>query len=150
MPASEPSIELRNGTILRLGEVPERCDSVLIVLFHGTRLVLVENPKRGLEMPGGHTEAGESVMDTAARESFEEAGAVIDDIMTIGQYTLADGHVTTVVTATARELRALDPRFETDRVHLVDRLPVGRLSFDDGLYERVLLHLNWPADEQGV
>jgi len=145
MPSSEPLIQLKKGTVLLLGELPEICDSVLIVLFYKGQLVLVENPKRGFEMTGGHTEEGETITDTAIRESYEEAGATIENIQPVGQYTLADGHVTAVVTATAKKLEALDPKFETERIHLVDQLPTDKLSFDDGLYERVLLHLNWPS-----
>lgn len=145
MSNTESLIHLRKGTVLSLGEIPEFCDSVLIVLFHGTQLVLVENPNRGLEMTGGHTENNETITDTAIRESYEEAGAIIEDIKPLGHYTLADGHITAVVTAKAIKLEALDPQFETERVHLVDQLPIAKLSFDDGLYERLLLHLNWPS-----
>jgi len=41
--------------------------------FHKGKLILVRN-KRGWNIPGGHPEAGESILDTLARELEEEAG----------------------------------------------------------------------------
>jgi 8-oxo-dGTP diphosphatase len=38
------------------------------------------------ELPGGHREAGEAVENTAARELFEETGAIDFNLMRVGVY----------------------------------------------------------------
>lgn len=145
MESAELEVVLESGTVIVLGKIPAVCDSVLVILFHERKLVLVGNPKRGLEMTGGHTEQGESVAETAIREAKEESGATIRGLREIGYYRLPDGHVTTVVTAEVEEFEDLDPLFETEEVHLVSELPEEKLSFRDGLYAVFLSHLNWPA-----
>ena len=54
------------------------------------RVVLATNRRRGLEVPGGHRDqlpdgqGLETPEETAAREAFEEAGAVVADLVPIG------------------------------------------------------------------
>lgn len=47
-------------------------------------LVLARNARRGLEIPGGHIEAGETAIVAARREAFEEAGCTFDEIIPLG------------------------------------------------------------------
>ena len=55
--------------------------TVYSVAFRDDRFLMVYNPKRkGWEMPGGHVEAGESIISAAKREFAEEAGYDIDVI----------------------------------------------------------------------
>ncbi|MDR0522882.1 MAG: NUDIX domain-containing protein [Candidatus Methanoplasma sp.] len=44
------------------------------VAFRGDMFLMVLNPRRGWEMPGGKIEPGESAEDAARRELMEEAG----------------------------------------------------------------------------
>ena len=54
-------------------------DTVYSVAFAEDRFLMIYNPKRkGWEMPGGHVEAGESIISAAKREFAEEAGYDID------------------------------------------------------------------------
>jgi ADP-ribose pyrophosphatase len=53
--------------------------TVYSVAFRDDRFLMVYNPERkGWEMPGGHIEAGESVISAAKREYAEEAGYDIE------------------------------------------------------------------------
>lgn len=45
--------------------------------FSGDRLVLARHVDRGWTIPGGHVEAGESVIDAMRREALEEAGVSV-------------------------------------------------------------------------
>ncbi|MDY0293858.1 MAG: NUDIX domain-containing protein [Candidatus Methanomethylophilaceae archaeon] len=49
------------------------------VAFSGDRYLMVYNPRRrGWEMPGGHTEPGETAEAAAEREFLEEAGYEVE------------------------------------------------------------------------
>ncbi|MCM2677961.1 NUDIX hydrolase [Alkalicoccobacillus plakortidis] len=49
-----------------------------IVLNDKNELLLVKNPRRGWEMPGGQVEEGESIKTAAIRETEEESGIIIE------------------------------------------------------------------------
>lgn len=61
-------------------------------------LVMATNRRRGVEIPGGHVEPGETLSEAAAREALEEAGCEVRDIRPIGfqrlvsQGTAPEGH----------------------------------------------------------
>lgn len=47
---------------------------------------------RGVEIPGGHVEPGETLMEAAVREAFEETGCTVDMVRPIGfQRLVSDG-----------------------------------------------------------
>jgi len=71
-----------------LGETTpvRRFDAVITVLFHSGKLVLVKNSHRAWEFPGGRREGNETFKGTARRESLDEAGAVIENIVYLGHY----------------------------------------------------------------
>ena len=49
-----------------------------IVLNENDEILLVNNPRRGWEFPGGQIENGENVIDAVKREIMEETGVEID------------------------------------------------------------------------
>ncbi|MDQ2686838.1 MAG: NUDIX domain-containing protein [Armatimonadota bacterium] len=49
--------------------------AVLVFVFYGDKVVLADIQGRGLCIPSGHIEAGETLDEAAARECFEEVGA---------------------------------------------------------------------------
>jgi 8-oxo-dGTP diphosphatase len=100
--------------------------------------VLVKNRTRAWEFPGGHREDGETPIDTARREAFEEAGVHIAEIDVRGYYILANGHTTIVTTASIDRLPAPGELCnETSDVAVFPVLP-AELSFKDGLYDRLI------------
>jgi 8-oxo-dGTP diphosphatase len=52
--------------------------------------LLTKHSVRGLEFPGGKVEPGESLIEAAIREVYEETGAILEDISQIAEYRVAD------------------------------------------------------------
>ena len=59
---------------------------VLIFAFYRDKLLFTLHTKRGIELPGGKVEPGESSIAAAIRETYEETGCVLSAIEKIGQY----------------------------------------------------------------
>lgn len=55
-----------------------------IVINDANELLLIRGPKRGWEMPGGIVEVGESLKETAIRETKEESGIDIEVVSFCG------------------------------------------------------------------
>lgn len=53
---------------------------------HNNKIIMANNRKRGLEIPGGHIEPNENIIEAACREEKEETGAevLIQTIVPIG------------------------------------------------------------------
>ena len=61
---------------------------VLIFAFWRGNLLFTRHRTRGIELPGGKIEPGESSLAAAVREVYEETGAILDGLERIGQYTI--------------------------------------------------------------
>jgi 8-oxo-dGTP diphosphatase len=68
----------------------EKAKHVLVICQYGDNWLLTKHKTRGLEFPGGKMEAGETPEETARREVFEETGAVLDELIYIGEYQVTD------------------------------------------------------------
>lgn len=74
----------------------EQCDDSLlkfavIIAVHNGKYVFCKHKNRNtLEVPGGHREQGETIDETAARELYEETGALEFDIEPICIYSVID------------------------------------------------------------
>jgi 8-oxo-dGTP diphosphatase len=129
---------------VRLGALPPAHESVVCLTYLGSRPLLVRHRDRAWEFPGGHTEPGETVEDTARREAREEAGATLDDVEVVGHYVLPSGHVTVVTRARVSALVPITGDFETVDVRAFDTLPED-LSWADGIYAHLLRELGLPG-----
>ncbi|WP_121188313.1 NUDIX domain-containing protein [Nocardiopsis sp. Huas11] len=129
---------------MRLGSLPPAHESVVCLTYLGDRPLLVRHRDRAWEFPGGHTEPGESVEDTARREALEEAGATLEDVQVVGHYVLPSGHVTIVTRARVSALAPITGDFETIDVRAFDSLPED-LSWHDGIYAHLLRELGLPG-----
>ena len=76
------------------------CRRVVVVIpINGSKFLMVKNPDRGWEFPGGKVESGECLEEAAKRECMEEAGVIIEKIFKLG----AEGEVT-FFTANVKEI----------------------------------------------
>ncbi|RXT57994.1 NUDIX domain-containing protein [Lacticaseibacillus chiayiensis] len=129
--------------------VPQRPDSVLVVQSFNGGIIWVHNSKRQWELTGGELEAGETVIQAAVRESFEESGAVIkpSSMVPLGYYVLPTGHVTAIVRAEVDRLMAIPASSETDDCQLLSSpLQDADRSFHDDVYSQIFRHIGWPNE----
>jgi 8-oxo-dGTP diphosphatase len=112
-------------------EIPEAFDAVVVILFCLDKFVMVWNPDRGWEFPGGHREGKETYEETAIREVQEEAQIEIQNFGYLGYYRVKTGHLTLIVCADCPTFEGRNHRIDPSRVKLFDALP-SQLSFGDG------------------
>lgn len=63
----------------------------VIPLFNDKSVLLAHNLRRGLEIPGGHIEPGETAEEAAIRELVEEGGATVFKLHPIGYQKMVTG-----------------------------------------------------------
>jgi len=76
---------------------------VLVFAFYEGSLLFTINTERGIELPGGKVEPGETSLAAAVRETFEETGYALSYIEKIGQYTVGDSIVKDIYIARAEQ-----------------------------------------------
>ncbi|MDF2651720.1 MAG: ADP-ribose pyrophosphatase [Paenibacillus sp.] len=64
-----------------------------VVLNHENKILLINGPKRGWEIPGGRVEEGESLFSAAIRETKEETGIDIEIIKFCGIFQNVKGSI---------------------------------------------------------
>jgi ADP-ribose pyrophosphatase YjhB (NUDIX family) len=65
-------------------ELPEAEIRRTVFVFAEERMLLTRLAKRSWDIPGGHTELGESPAEAAARETMEEASVVVEGLELLG------------------------------------------------------------------
>lgn len=107
-----------------VGAVGEFCDYVFVVIvaFDEDRLVLCRHKDRATwETPGGHIEPGESPLEAARRELFEETAILPRSLVAIGDYEV-DGVAGRLFAAEVGSRRPL-PSFEVIETIEAQSLP---------------------------
>lgn len=66
---------------------PDLCTAAFCITSYNGSLLLIQNRKRGWEIPGGHIDEGEGVEHALVREVMEEARAVVENPQMFG-YTI--------------------------------------------------------------
>lgn len=61
---------------------------VLVVLKYSGKWLLTRHSIRGIEFPGGKAEVGESIEEAAIRETIEETGVTITDLIKVAEYVV--------------------------------------------------------------
>jgi 8-oxo-dGTP pyrophosphatase MutT (NUDIX family) len=56
----------------------------VLPMFDDQSFLLAVNQNRGIEIPGGHVDEGETLEQAAVREAFEEVGARVTDLRVLG------------------------------------------------------------------
>ncbi|KAA0964797.1 NUDIX domain-containing protein [Sporosarcina sp. ANT_H38] len=59
---------------------------VLVVLKHNGKWLLTQHLMRGVEFPGGKAESGETIEEAVVRETIEETGVTITDLVNFAEY----------------------------------------------------------------
>lgn len=101
---------------------------VVCVCKYKDKFVFSYNKKRnGYEIPGGHIESGESWVDAAKREMYEETGAVKIKLTPICVYK-----ITTFALLCYCEILEMEdlPNYEMEKILLSDDLPQN-LTYPD-------------------
>ncbi|MDD6483708.1 MAG: NUDIX domain-containing protein [Clostridiales bacterium] len=109
--------------------------AVIAARYKGKWVFCKHKSRNTYEIPGGHREAGENVLDTAKRELYEETGAVEFDIEPICIYKVDDYGM--LYYANIQKFTDL-PDFEMESVHFFDDLPdnLTHPSIQPALFKR--------------
>lgn len=103
--------------------------AVIVSEYRGKWVFCKHKERDTLEIPGGHREHNESILQTAKRELYEETGAVSYTIQPVCAYSVKDTEETfgMLYYAVIDKLSDLPP-FEIERIELFDRQP-ERLTY---------------------
>lgn len=99
--------------------------AVIVSRTDGRWVLCKHRDRETYEVPGGHREPGESILETAKRELYEETGALEYDLWPVCVYSVvADGQETYGMLYFA-EIRAFEGQLhsEIERIYLMERLP---------------------------
>lgn len=61
---------------------------VLVILKHNGKWLLTRHLVRGVEFPGGKAEHGETIEEAVIRETIEETGVKVTDLVQFAQYVV--------------------------------------------------------------
>jgi 8-oxo-dGTP diphosphatase len=113
---------------------------VLIFPFWRGKLLFTRHRERGIELPGGKVEPGESSLAAAVRETFEETGAILDGIQRIGQYTVGDELRKDIYVALVQQCSGSPTGSDVWETVMFDEIPAvvkGNPAFSRLLYDEV-------------
>ena len=98
----------------------------VIIARHRGKWVFCKNKVRKWEVPGGHREAGEDILETAKRELTEETGAIKFEITPVCAYSI--NSVGVLFFAEVEEFGTLPPDSEIEKIDFFDS-PPNELTF---------------------
>ncbi len=116
---------------------------VIAAKYKGSWIVVRHQNRTTWEIPGGHIEAEEKIEAAAARELYEETGAIDFELSPVNIYSVNDGKKETFGQLYFADIKALGnlPDSEIVEVKLVDELPEQQLTYpliQPFLFKRVL------------
>lgn len=110
-----------------IGKIDEQLlKFVVISARYKNKWIFVRHKERETwEMPGGHIEPGESILEAAKRELFEESGAEEFDIEDVCDYSVTNEDITTYGRLFISDIVKLGnlPEMEIGEVKLCDKIP---------------------------
>ena len=96
--------------------------AVIIARSRGEWVFCKHRERDTWEIPGGHREPGEDILDTAKRELYEETGAVDYDLRELGIYSVVRGEGTAAEESFGMLYFAEIREFETELHHEMERI----------------------------
>ena len=104
----------QNKNLVKLSFIKEEWSQeakhVLVICQYKNQWLLTNHKQRGLEFPGGKKEKGESTIQTAYREVFEETGGVIEGLQWIAAYQVLGEEETFVKDVFFAKIGQLNPQ----------------------------------------
>lgn len=127
-------INLRKDAPLDIGD---SSGSLVFPFYNGSFIMSYHLKRRGWEFPAGKREEGETPIECGVRETFEETGAILKNIVTLGYYTVDNTNKYAIFMAEVERFEPKPRLSETDLVKLFDEIPKD-LTYDDDVYNIVL------------
>ena len=102
---------------------------VMVSQYHGKWVYCKHKDRTTWEIPGGHIEKGETWLEAARRELYEETGATDADIEPICLYSISTYGI--LCYANIQKLEDLPNDFEMEKIAFFDEEP-KELTYPDG------------------
>lgn len=99
--------------------------AVIASRYKGQWVYCKHKERDTFEVPGGHREQGETILECAKRELYEETGAVAFELTQIGVYSVVRGDIETFGMLFFAEISELGklPDMEIEQVYFFDDIP---------------------------
>lgn len=99
--------------------------AVIVSKYEGQWVYCKHKERTTFEVPGGHRETGESIIQAAERELYEETGAIDFTLRKICVYSVVKGNTETFGMLFFAEIKEFGklPDMEIDEVKLFDTIP---------------------------
>ena len=98
----------------------------VIIARNGGKWVFCKHRDRSTwEIPGGHRESGETILEAAKRELYEETGATVFRMQPVCVYSVVRGNTETFGMLYAADVQEFEPELhsEIERIGFFERLP---------------------------
>ncbi len=131
-------IEVKLGNEESL-QIEDSNESIVFLYYNDNLVMIFDSKRKAWAFPSGQREKGETTLECAIRETFEKAGAVLENAIPIGYYFIVKNNITFKTAIFFGKIRRFETRpewSEADLVKLFDNLPQEIL--DNKIYNMVI------------